>query len=81
MRISIKLSFDDEESLKEAVGSLCFNLNNPPSNPNTLQPMGSMLPHWQESKRNEDICFNNTPSDPNTLGRVGSGTSSSIVEF
>ena len=47
----MKLSFDDEESFKEAVGSLCFN--DPQSDPNTLQRMGSMLP--QDSERNEDI--------------------------
>ena len=44
----MKLSFDDEESLKETVESLCFN--NPPSDPNTPQQMGSMVP--QEAKRN-----------------------------
>ena len=53
MRISMNLSFDDEESFKEAVGSLRFN--NPPSDPNTLQQMGSMVP--QDSERDEDICF------------------------
>ena len=65
------MTFDDNESFKEAVGSLRFN--NPPSDPNTLQQMGSsgnMLP--QDSERNEDICFNNPPNDPNTLWRVGS---------
>ena len=71
----MKLSFDDEESLKEAVGSICFN--NLPSDPNTLQRMGNMLP--QDSEGNEDICFNNLQSDPNILRRVGS--SSSIVEL
>ena len=75
VRISMKLSFDDEESLKEAVGSLYFN--NPPSDPNTLQQIVSMLP--QDSDRNEDICFNNLPSDPNIPCQVGS--SSSIVEL
>ena len=72
----MKLSFDDEESFKEAIGSLCFN--DPLSDPNPLQPMGSMLP--QDSERNEDICFNDPPGDPNIiLRRVGS--SSSIVEI
>ena len=46
----MKLSFDDEESFKEAVGSLCFD--NPPSDPNALQPIGSILP--QDSVRNEN---------------------------
>jgi len=35
VRVSMKLSFDDEESFKEAAGSLHFN-NPPPSDPNTL---------------------------------------------
>ena len=70
----MKLSFDDEESFKEAVGSLCFN--NPPSDPNTLQRVESMLP--EDSERNEDDCFNNSSSDPNILWRVGS---SPIVEL
>ena len=74
----MNLSFDDEESFKEAVGSLRFN--NPPSDPNTLQQMGSMVP--QDSERDEDICFNNSPSDlpVNILRRVGSTSSSPIVE-
>ena len=71
----MKLSFDDEESLKEAVGSLC--LNNPPSDPNALQGMGIMLP--QDSERNENICFNDPPNDPNILRRAGSSTS--VVEL
>ena len=57
VRISMKLSFDDEESFKEVVGSLCFN--EPPSDPNTLQRMGSML--TQDSERNPLP----TQSDPN----------------
>ena len=72
----MKLSFDDKETFKEAVGSLVFN--NPPNDPSTIQPTGSMPP--QDSERNEDICFNNPlPSDPNILCRVGSTTSSSPV--
>ena len=71
----MKLTFNDEESFKEAVESL--RLNNPPSNPNSFQRMGSML--IQDSERNEDICINNPPSDPNIIRRVGS--SSSIVEL
>ena len=70
----MKLSFDDEESFKEAIGSLRFN--NPPSDPNALQPMGSVLP--QDPERDEDIYLNSPPSDPNILRRVGSN--SSIVE-
>ena len=60
----MKLSFDNEESFKEVVGSHCFNI--PPSDPNTLQKMGSMLP--QDSERNEDICFNSSlPVDLNDI--------------
>jgi len=69
VRVSLKLSFDDQESFKGAVESLCFN--NPPSDLDTIQRMGNLLP--QDSERNEDICFNNPPSDPNTLERFGSG--------
>ena len=72
----MKLSFDDEESFKEAVGTLCFN--NPPSDPNTLHRMGSMPP--QDSERNEDIRFNNPPGDQNILRWVGS-SSNPIVEL
>ena len=78
----MRLSFDDEQSFKETVGSLRFN--NPPSDPNTLQEMGSshggsMLPQDSERLGNdsEDIYFNNPKSDSNTtLRRMGS---SSIV--
>ena len=67
----MKLSFDDKESFKETVESLCFN--NPPSDPNTtLQQM--------DSERNEDICFNSPPRDPNILRRVGSSSSINVVE-
>ena len=64
----MKLSFDDEDSLKEAVGSLCFN--NPPSDPNTID---SMLAQDPETRKNEDISFNDPPGDPRS--------SSSIVEI
>jgi hypothetical protein len=70
----MRLSFDDEESFKDVVGSLRFD--NPPSasDPNsmalTLQEVGggSMPAH----ERNEDLCFNNSPSDLNSLGGVDS---------
>ena len=71
----MKLSFDNKESFKDAVGSLRFY--NPPSDPNSLQQMGSIP---QDSERNEDIRFNNLPGDPNKLRQVGS-SSSSIVEL
>ena len=72
----MKLSFDDEESFKEAAESLRFN--NPPSDPNTTpQQMGSSgRMSLQDSERNEDSII---PSDPNTLRRLGS--SSSIQEI
>ena len=66
----MSMSFDDEDSFKEAAESLRFN-DDPPIDPNTVQRMGSMpLP-----ERNEDICFNNLPSNLNTLG----SSSSSIL--
>jgi hypothetical protein len=70
----MKLSFDDEESFKDVVGSLRFD-HNPPSDPNSvalaLQEVGGSDVPPQE--RNEDICFNNgSPSDPNSLEQVGS---------
>jgi hypothetical protein len=71
----MKLSFDDEESFKDVVGSLRFN--NPPSDLNSVElalqdsEVGGSIMTLQE--RNEDICFDNdSPSDPNSLGRVGS---------
>jgi hypothetical protein len=69
----MRLSFDDEESFKDVVGSLRFD--NPPSDPNSvamaLQEVGSSGVRPQE--RNEDICFNDdSPSDPNSLGGVDS---------
>ena len=76
----MRLSFDDEESLKEAAGSL-LRFNNPPSDTSTLQETGSsssMLP--QDSERNEDICFNNPTSDPNTFRRMGGSSSISPQE-
>ena len=70
----MKLSFNDEESFKEAVESLRFNS----SDPNTRQQMGSnnsML--VEDSERNE---VNIVPSDPIPLRRVGSSSSLSIQE-
>ena len=65
----MRLSFDDEESFKEAAGSLIFN--NPPSDPDSLQRVGSsssML--LQERNDLEDSCFDNPPSDPNIILEV-----------
>ena len=56
----MKLSFEDEESLKETVESLRFN--NPPSDPDSTQQLGvesnnSMPLQEQDQERNEDICM------------------------
>ena len=71
------LSFDDEESFKEGVGSLRFY--NPPSDPNTpaLGSRGGMP--TQEINEDHDNYFNNSPSDdPNSLRQVGSRSSNNI---
>ena len=71
------LSFDDEESFKEGVGSL--NIYNPPSDPNTPALGSSGSIPLQEMNLDHDICFNNSPSDdPNPLRRVGSCSSDNI---
>ena len=72
----MKLSFDDEQSFKEAVESLRFS--DPPSDPNVQQQVGSSnsMP-LQDSERNEDLD-NITTNDPITLRRVGSRSSLSI---
>ena len=72
------MSFDDEESFKEAVESLRFNS----SDPNTRQQLGSSSNSMQleDSERNEDPG-NITPSDPITLWRVGSSSSLSRQEI
>ena len=80
MRVQMRLSFDDEESFKEAIESFCFN--NPSSDPpNTQQQMGGNNTSMalENAERNE---YNNTPSDPiTTLRRVGSDSSLSIQEI
>ena len=49
----MRLSFEDQESLKEAVRSICFN--NPPSNSNlNIQWMGSSSMPPQGQERSED---------------------------
>ena len=69
----MRMSFDDEESFKEAVESLRFN--------NERQQMGSssnsMALEGSESERNEG---NIIPSDPIILRRVGSTSSLNIQE-
>ena len=49
VRVSMGLSIDEEESFKEAL-----RFNNPPSDPNSLQPVESMPS--QEINESEDIC-------------------------
>ena len=72
VRVSMGLSFDDEESFKEGVGSL--NFYNPPSDPNTPALGSSGSIPLQEM--NEDICFNNcSRENSNSLRRVGSCSS------
>ena len=68
----MRLSFNDEESFKEAIESFRFNC----SGINTRQQMGSSnsMP-LEDSERNED---NIAPSDPFTLRRVGSSSNLTI---
>ena len=70
----MNLSFDDEDSFKEAAGSLRFN--NPQSDPDSLalQQVGSTS-NMPPQERNEDICFNNSIHDPNSIGQVAVGSS------
>ena len=70
----MRLSFEDEESFKEAAESLRFN--NPPSDPNTVENSSSLPPQ----ERREDICFNNPSDDPNTLGVMRSNTNTTPGE-
>ena len=74
----MRLSFDDEESFKEAAGSL--NFNNSPSGPDSHQGVGSSSSMPLED-RNEDI--DNPPSDPNIIlevRRVSVGSGSPTQE-
>ena len=52
----MRLSFEDQESFKESVGSLCFQVNDPPagpSDPNIPQMESSSMPP-QGQERSED---------------------------
>ena len=65
----MKLSFEDEDSFKEGVGSL--NFNKPPSDPNAL-----VLPEVGNSsipaqEMNEDIRFDNSSNHLDSLGGAG----------
>ena len=61
----MRLSFNDEESFKEAVESLRFN--NPASDPDPQIENSNSLP-LEEFERNED---NITPSDPLAITNFG----------
>ena len=73
----MKLSFDDNESFKDAVESLRFN--NPASDSDARQQMESISSMPLEgSERNEDDTI---PSAPiTTLRRVGSRSSLNMVQ-
>ena len=47
----MKLSYDDEKSFKESVGSLHFNI--PPSEPDSLQSSSSMSPKVMDEDPND----------------------------
>ena len=78
----MRLSFDDEDSFKEAaagrLGSLQFN--NPPSDPDSLalQRVGSnsSIP---SQERDEDIRYTNNPSESITIRQLGVGSNSSTL--
>ena len=75
------LSFVNEESFKEGVGSL--NFYNPPSHhdPNTPALGSSGSISLQDMNEDHDVCFNNFPSDdPNSrqVRRVGICSSNNI---
>ena len=74
----MRTSFDGEESFQGAIESLRFN--NPPSDPNAQQQMGSnnSVP-LEDSEWNEDNIISNDPVTT-TLRRVGSSSSLSIQE-
>ena len=76
----MRVSFDDEESSKEAVESLRFNS----SDPNSSQQMGSRnsMP-LEDTERNDATDRDDISplaSDPIPLRRVGSSRSLSIQE-
>ena len=77
----MKLSFDDNESFKEAVESLRFN--NPASDSDARHQMESRnsMP-LQDSERDEDSDRDNIiPSDPIALLRVESSSNLSIQQI
>ena len=74
VRSAMGLSFDDEESFKEGVGSFNFYHDNPPSHPDTpALERSDSIPLQEMDEEN----FKSPSDDPNSLRRVGS-TSSNI---
>ena len=73
----MRTSFDGEESFQGAIESLRFN--NPPSDPNAQQQMGSnnSVP-LEDSEWNEDNIISSVPIT--TLRRVGSSSSLGIQD-
>ena len=70
VRVTMRLSYDDEETLKESVGNLHFN--NPPSDSDSLQGVGSSSSMPPEER-------NEPEDDPNIIlevQRVAEGSSS-----
>ena len=64
----MRLSFDDEESFKEAAGSLHFNNPTSTSDSDSLQQVGLESMPTQEMK--DDICFDDPSSDPNIILQI-----------
>ena len=82
MRVQMRMSFNDEESFKDAVESLHFN--NSSSDPNAQHQMGSSnSTPLQESERNEarDNIITSDPIITLQVRRVGSSSSLSILEI
>ena len=73
----MNLSFYDEESFKEAAGLGSLNFNNPPTDPDSLQGVGSSSSSSSSMppQEPEDIRFDNPPSDLNIVRRVPVGSS------
>ena len=78
----MRLSIDNEESFKEAVGSLNFNHPQIESDSDSLEGMGSS----SSMPPQEDKYFDNPPSDSNSIilevrrvpvGSTGSGSTGS----
>ena len=66
----MKLSFDDEDSFKEAAAAGSLRFNNPPSDTDTLtlQQVGSSIMPLEDMSE-DGICFDNPPLASSTLLR------------